>query len=183
MYFAILENAWSSWIALQKILFIWYSSEKLLPTYIPNSFSKLLLSTMEIVIFTGTDWKGERIRWHLEAFSFKVLKRNHSNFFSVFIARLFMTSFSVGPYLQEVVSSAKLELQSSKNKYQRSMLNSRGPNIDLTVVHHKYCLNRYWTKNLLCFFLIYHWDNHRYASVLFNRIHKRLVLQWGDRER
>ena len=43
MYFTILDNAWSFWLALRQILFIWYSNQKLLSIYIPNNFSQLLL--------------------------------------------------------------------------------------------------------------------------------------------
>ena len=60
-YFAILDNAWNLWLALQQNLFTWYSNEKLKSMYIPNNFSQLLLLMMEPLIFTGKEtfdiWK------------------------------------------------------------------------------------------------------------------------------
>ena len=59
----------------------------------------------------------------LEAFAFKLLNLYYENIFSVVISSLFMTSLSISPHYQEVVSSAKFaksELYSSK-KSQRYM--------------------------------------------------------------
>ena len=56
MYFAILDNAWSFWFALRQILFIGNLKGKLLPLYIPKSFSQLLFSMMEPLTITELGW-------------------------------------------------------------------------------------------------------------------------------
>ena len=55
------------------------------------------------------------------------------NIFTVVISRFSMTSLSVGPHSKGVVPAAKFaksQLQSSKNKSQRYLLNSKDPSID-----------------------------------------------------
>ena len=55
--FAILDNVWSFWLALQEIIL--YGSQKksyCLYIYVPKNISQLLLSVVEPLIFTGTGW-------------------------------------------------------------------------------------------------------------------------------
>ena len=136
IYFEILDNAWSLWLALQQILFIWYQNEKLRCIKFQTISHNFCFVWWNLWHSPENFDKKKRHKWHLEEFAFKLWKLNHSKKIYAVISRLYMTSLSVDLHSPEVckASSIVLKKQITKTYVKQHRFTYRSPRYTINYV-------------------------------------------------